>query len=430
MFATEVFCFSIKGFGAGMDSSISGVFASGTLVSEVPALGAFVSGSFVGAFAVGGFGISDTEFGEYSLIVIPSVQGADYYAEFEANMDQFENYVGSGGLLELHGCTQSEQEWELWDGTRSMYMTSRSNDVIYEDHPMVENINSNINANTVSLNYIIYYPRNTNVVMENSYDRPVLIEYPYGDGKVIISTQTLEYYASDPDEDNCGPIMFSMIDYSLEFGVNIPPMPFSLESPEDRTVFTNFPQTLSWQVASDLNDDDTVRYTVFMSTDQFFTEFDMMEGVNANLDTSVEIIDLLNGEDTYWWKVLAEDMNGGAKYSSETWSFSFEWDERYELLVNPTAPVEIPQEFSIISTYPNPFNPTLNVVLSIPELSEMSVTISNVYGQQVATLLDGPVSPGNTSIVFNAAGLSSGIYLVQATVPGKMNELRKVVLVR
>ncbi|MDP8289241.1 MAG: carboxypeptidase regulatory-like domain-containing protein, partial [Candidatus Electryonea clarkiae] len=165
--------------------------------------------------------IANTEFAEYTVILIPSCQDAAFYTAFENNTDQFEEWIASGGWLELHGCTQNPQAWELFDGTSSVYGTSGTNDVLEDDHPLVASINAQITGGSASHNYIDNVPDNATIIMENSDDNPVLIEYDYGNGNVVISTQTLEFYANQAAAGNCGPIMFDMIDYCAEFAPGV-----------------------------------------------------------------------------------------------------------------------------------------------------------------------------------------------------------------
>jgi hypothetical protein len=95
---------------------------------------------------------------------------------------------------------------------------------------------------------------------------------------------------------------------------------------------------------------------------------------------------------------------------------------------------EIPTQFSITNAYPNPFNPTLNITIALPETSDLKVVVYNIMGQSVATLSNGgQYSAGNHSFIFNSDGVtshSSGVYFVQASIPGKLNQIQKVVLMK
>jgi Secretion system C-terminal sorting domain len=92
--------------------------------------------------------------------------------------------------------------------------------------------------------------------------------------------------------------------------------------------------------------------------------------------------------------------------------------------------VPIPEEFSITSVYPNPFNPMTSISVNLPEAGELSVVVYNVTGRQVATLANGHLAAGQHQFTFDGSGLSSGIYFVHASVPGQMNEMCKVVLMK
>ena len=50
---------------------------------------------------------------------------------------------------------------------------------------------------------------------------------------------------------------------------------------------------------------------------------------------------------------------------------------------------QLPEEFSIQGTYPNPFNPVTTIRFGLPEPRRVSLTIVNMLGQEVAELLDG-----------------------------------------
>ncbi|MFC2170509.1 FG-GAP-like repeat-containing protein [Calditrichota bacterium] len=97
---------------------------------------------------------------------------------------------------------------------------------------------------------------------------------------------------------------------------------------------------------------------------------------------------------------------------------------------NPRQNTNIPLEYSIAGIFPNPFNPATSIVIGLPEPSILNARIYNIFGQQVADLGKGSYTLGYHKFTFNGSNLSSGIYLVRAKVPGKMDEVSKVVLVR
>ncbi|MCB2212914.1 T9SS type A sorting domain-containing protein [bacterium] len=96
----------------------------------------------------------------------------------------------------------------------------------------------------------------------------------------------------------------------------------------------------------------------------------------------------------------------------------------------PVTAKALPTEFRVGSIAPNPFNPTTTISLALPETSTLEVTVINVMGQQVATIADGTFSAGNHRLTIDGSSLASGVYFVHANVPGKLNEMRKIVLMK
>ncbi|GBE29457.1 hypothetical protein BMS3Bbin04_00469 [bacterium BMS3Bbin04] len=91
---------------------------------------------------------------------------------------------------------------------------------------------------------------------------------------------------------------------------------------------------------------------------------------------------------------------------------------------------EIPVEFAMSEAYPNPFNPTTSMVVSLPEAVDLTVQVFNLNGRLVATLSEGRVEAGNHTLTFDGSDLSSGMYFVTASVPGDMNMTHKLVLMK
>ncbi|MCB2211743.1 T9SS type A sorting domain-containing protein [bacterium] len=90
----------------------------------------------------------------------------------------------------------------------------------------------------------------------------------------------------------------------------------------------------------------------------------------------------------------------------------------------------LPADYALSDAWPNPFNSSTSVTLSLPETAEVKVTAFNVMGQNVATLASGRMNAGAHTLTFDAHELASGVYFIRAEIPGQLNELRKVMLVR
>ncbi len=69
-----------------------------------------------------------------------------------------------------------------------------------------------------------------------------------------------------------------------------------------------------------------------------------------------------------------------------------------------------PGKFDLTQNYPNPFNPTTNIKFTLPQNDHVVLTVENILGQTVATLIDENMSVGTHVVTLNASKLSSGIY--------------------
>jgi hypothetical protein len=88
-----------------------------------------------------------------------------------------------------------------------------------------------------------------------------------------------------------------------------------------------------------------------------------------------------------------------------------------------------PTAFRLEQNYPNPFNPSTNIKYQIPSTSWVSLKVYNVLGQEVATLVDGNVSPGEYTVNFDANRLSSGVYIYKLA-SGSRVESKKMLLLK
>jgi len=88
-----------------------------------------------------------------------------------------------------------------------------------------------------------------------------------------------------------------------------------------------------------------------------------------------------------------------------------------------------PTEFLLSQAYPNPFNPTTTLSFAIPIDNEVSLSIYNLQGREVSSLIDGNMDAGYHSIVWDANSYASGIYFVKM-VAGEYIGIQKLMLVK
>jgi Secretion system C-terminal sorting domain len=128
------------------------------------------------------------------------------------------------------------------------------------------------------------------------------------------------------------------------------------------------------------------------------------------------------GQDSFDFNKL--DIPTGASIYKD-WSYDG-WDFTADIAASNVSP----SDYSLMSIYPNPFNAQATVSIQLPESADLTVTLFNVAGQEVSELTRGVHSAGMHAFTIDAFSLSSGLYFVRATVPGHMNEIQRVMLIR
>ena len=93
-----------------------------------------------------------------------------------------------------------------------------------------------------------------------------------------------------------------------------------------------------------------------------------------------------------------------------------------------------PFEFALHQNYPNPFNPETNIQFDVAENSDINVSIFNIMGQKVATLVNGNMDAGIYHIKWNGLSdkgiaLPSGMYFYKMKSP-EYQSVKKLVLVK
>ncbi len=102
------------------------------------------------------------------------------------------------------------------------------------------------------------------------------------------------------------------------------------------------------------------------------------------------------------------------------------------------APVQVqtrPEVFSLANNYPNPFNPATTIKYALPQAADVELTVYNVLGQPVRTLVAEHQSAGRYVVEWDAANdsghsLSSGMYFYRLEAGGEFLETKKMLLLK
>ncbi|MGM0546455.1 MAG: lamin tail domain-containing protein [Bacteroidota bacterium] len=151
---------------------------------------------------------------------------------------------------------------------------------------------------------------------------------------------------------------------------------------------------------------------------------DTQEDREINIRTSQEYqfaVSSDDGEDASEKQTLLNKRNSSQENS------------RFILAVDPNLDEmesgEIPESVKLNPNYPNPFNPTTTIPYELAEDAEVKLTVWNMIGQKVATLVDGMVDAGSHEETWNASNMPSGIYIARFEVGGEVFT-RKMTLIK
>jgi photosystem II stability/assembly factor-like uncharacterized protein len=88
-----------------------------------------------------------------------------------------------------------------------------------------------------------------------------------------------------------------------------------------------------------------------------------------------------------------------------------------------------PKKFELSQNYPNPFNPVTTIRFNLPEAGNVKLTLFNILGQELKTLVNEFKESGVHTINFDASELNSGMYIYKIEV-GTFVQTRKMTLVK
>ncbi len=106
---------------------------------------------------------------------------------------------------------------------------------------------------------------------------------------------------------------------------------------------------------------------------------------------------------------------------------------RFGITIRPTSVSneneDSPLAFALEQNYPNPFNPSTSISYSLETAGAVNISVYNLMGQKVATLVDESKSAGQYNVRWNAANVSSGMYYYRLEANGQ-SITRKMTLIK
>lgn len=108
----------------------------------------------------------------------------------------------------------------------------------------------------------------------------------------------------------------------------------------------------------------------------------------------------------------------------------YEMPPSYEVGTSNENEFGNPNQFTLSQNYPNPFNPTTNISFTLASVNDVNLTVYNLLGQKVASLISNKkMSAGTHMVAFDAASLSSGVYFYRIEA-GNFVQQRSMTLIK
>ena len=169
----------------------------------------------------------------------------------------------------------------------------------------------------------------------------------------------------------------------------------------------------------------------FNSMVNFQFHFDSLQSKGFNLNSNSLKVKYWDGQNSQWTDAsnsVINSANNTISISQNTVSnFYIVAADKVTGISNNKS--SFPVNFNLQQNYPNPFNPSTTIKFSINETSIVKLSIYNLLGQKVATLINQSLNAGLHSVQFNASNLSSGIYFYRLT-SGSNSRVMKMELLK
>lgn len=89
----------------------------------------------------------------------------------------------------------------------------------------------------------------------------------------------------------------------------------------------------------------------------------------------------------------------------------------------------VPTDYSLQQNYPNPFNPSTNIAYMLPRAGHVKLTVYDIFGREVASLVNDNKQAGSYTVEFDASNIASGVYYYKMEA-GDFRDVKKMLLVK
>jgi hypothetical protein len=142
----------------------------------------------------------------------------------------------------------------------------------------------------------------------------------------------------------------------------------------------------------------------------------------------------IRGENYYWisgsWKPNFSQIHLLYNNKQDYFDFTgFTVDIEYEQFLGTHDGKLYLNTFNLLQNYPNPFNPNTKIVYTIPKDDKVLLTVYNILGSKVASLVNEYKPAGSYEVQFNGSNFSSGVYFYKLEA-GRYTQIKKMMIIK
>ncbi len=173
---------------------------------------------------------------------------------------------------------------------------------------------------------------------------------------------------------------------------------------------------LTWQTATEINNTGFAierQNTSNVKGEPGWNKIAFVEGMGTTTKTTgYTFEDNIKKPAVYKYRLKQIDYDGTFEYSEEI-----------------QVDVAGPKNFSLYQNYPNPFNPSTKIKFSLPNSTNVKLTIYNTVGEVVAVMLNQNMEAGFYEVEFNANNYASGVYYYRLET-NEFTAIKKMLLIK
>ena len=202
--------------------------------------------------------------------------------------------------------------------------------------------------------------------------------------------------------------------YSFQSGIPLAPV---LSSPPHATLNVSLTPVFTW-----FRTNAATSYRFQLATTVQFYETSIVLDQTIS-DTTIAVTTPLTANKNHFWRVSAKNI-----YGSSFWPTGFGFKTTAATDIEKD---EMPTEFGLYQSHPNPFNPVTQIRYNLPQLENVQLKIYDILGREVKTLINSEQPAGAYRVEWNGTNnygtqVSSGMYIYRI-VAGKFVQTKKMI---